>query len=78
MEETEFYSQISHSKTDVGQCINYLCPHCDKIADKVRELWMEKLMSGSQAEGVRAHHGEEGIAKGAWDRQVTMHSQPKG
>lgn len=78
MGKAEFYSQISPPGTDVEQCINYLCPRWDKIADKGNELMDGKADFGSQDEGVRTHHGVEGIAEGAWDRQVAMHSQPKG
>lgn len=78
MEETEFYSQISPPETDVEQCINYLCPRCNKIAVKGNELMDGKADFDSQDEGVTAHHGEEGISEGAWDRQVTMPSQPRG
>lgn len=54
MEATEFYSRISPPESDVGQCINYLCPHWDKIADKGNELMDRKADLSSQDEGVTA------------------------
>lgn len=54
MKATEFYSRISPLESDVGECINYLCPLCNKIADNSNELMDRKGGLSSKDESVTA------------------------